>query len=94
MSTYLAKTLPGEPQGFHDIDTEIDGDVLEHLPHGLMQHHAFHPHMWRAGDRVVVNTTDGRRYEGHALEVSNATGNVLIQLENIPRKPLRAEHAA
>jgi hypothetical protein len=94
MSHYLAQTSPGEPLGYHDIDTEIDSGVLEHLPHALMEHHAFQPHMWRAGDYVVVNTADGRRYEGHALEVSNATGNVLIQLENIPRKPLRAEHAA
>jgi hypothetical protein len=86
MSHYLAKTSPGDPQGFHDIDTEIDSGILEHLPHGMMQHHAFHPHLWRAGDRVAVTTTDGRHYKGRALEVSNATGNVLIQLETIPQK--------
>jgi hypothetical protein len=85
MSHYLAKTSPGEPLGYHDIDTEIDSGTLEHLPHGLMEHHAFQPHMWRAGDPVDVTTTDGRRYPGRALEVSNATGKVLIQLEAIPR---------
>lgn len=84
MSHYLAQAGPGEPQGYHDIDTEINAAMLEHLPHGLMQHHAFQPHLWRAGDRVDVTTTDGRRYPGRALEVSNATGNVLIQLEAIP----------
>jgi hypothetical protein len=91
MSTLLTR---GDPQGYHDIDTDIDGDTLERLPHGLMEHHAFQPHMWRAGDPVAVTTADGRQYKGRALEVSNATGNVLIQLEDMPPKPLRAEHAA
>jgi hypothetical protein len=86
MSTYLAKTPLGEPKGYHDIDTEIDSATMDHLPHGLMEHHAFQPHMWRAGDQVVVTTADGRRYEGYVLEVSNATGNVLIQLEIMPPK--------
>lgn len=86
MSHYLATAGPGEPLGYHDIDTEIDAATLEHLPHGLMQHHAFQPHLWRAGDRVDVTTADAKRYKGHALEVSNATGNVLIQLETIPQK--------
>jgi hypothetical protein len=94
MSHWLGRAAPGEPQGYHDIDTEIDSSTLERLPHGLMEHHAFQPHLWRAGDRVVVTTTDQRQYKGHALEVSNNTGNVLIQLETIPREPLRVVHAA
>lgn len=86
MSHYLAQTQPGEPLGYHDIDTDVDSDIVAHLPHGLMEHHAFQPHLWRAGDRVSVTTADGKRYEGRALEVSNATGNVLIQLEIMPPK--------
>lgn len=86
MSHYLAKTQPGEPLGYHNIDTDLDADTLEHLPHGLMQHHAFQPHMWRAGDPVDVTTADEQVYPGRALEVSNATGNVLIQLKATPPK--------
>ena len=77
-------TSPGEPHGYHDIDTELDSATIGCLPHGLFHHHAFQPHLWRAGDPVVITDTDGRRHEGRAIEVSNHTGGVLIQLKYMP----------
>ena len=94
MSHYLTRAIKGDPQGYHDIDTDLDSSMLEHLPLGLMQHHAFQPHLWRAEDAVSVTSTDGRRYDGRAIDVSMATGNVLIQLENMPPKPSTRQHVA
>lgn len=74
-------TLIRRDGGYHDIDVELDSGTIAHLPHGLMQHHAFQPQMWRVGDLVVVTTTDGERYEGRAVDVSMDTGNMLVRLD-------------
>lgn len=85
MSSWLTKT--GTPQGFHDIDTEIDSATADRLPLGMMQHHAFQPHLWRRGDRVLITTADDGRYEGECVDVSMRTGNILILLQGKPGKP-------
>ena len=71
----------------HDIDTEVDSATLESLPHGLMQHHAFSPHMWRKGEPVTVTSADGIQYGGRVADVSMKTGRVLIMIVGkIPAK--------
>lgn len=84
MSTWLVRPGRDGVQGYHDIDADIDSATLEALPHGFMQHHAFHPHMWAERDRVMVTTTDAGRYAGVVADVSRVTGNVLIKLETKP----------
>lgn len=87
MSTWLTGR-----RGYHDIDAEIDSGTLEALRHGLMQHHTSHTHLWHKGDGVLVNTTDGRQYEGDVTDVSARTGNVLIFITGKPGKPWTRPH--
>jgi hypothetical protein len=93
VSTWLVcPRTPGDPQGYHDIDTDIDARTLELLPHGMMQHHAFHPQMWRRGDRVMITTADEEQYGGEVADVSMRSGNILIMLERNPAKPWTPGH--
>lgn len=83
MSTFMSKH-----GNRHDIGCELDSATLECLPHGLLQHHAFAPHMWKSREPVLVTSADGVQFGGRVADVSRATGRVLIMI--VGRMPAKA----
>lgn len=66
--------------GWHDVDVDKSSCELVGAAQTRFELDVDWPHMWRTGHAVTIRTTDGHKYTGEVLSVSESTKKVLIEL--------------